>query len=70
MEMVWNFSGPFFGHKLEDVVGGWMVCGPPRGASTKCRGISRESRVHVLKGEAGEPQQLIRCLVLLWKPLS
>lgn len=52
MEMVWNFSGPFFGEELGDVGGGLMVCGLPRGVSTECRGISWKSHILVLEGEA------------------
>lgn len=58
VEMVWNFSGPFFGEELGDVGGGLMVCGLPRGMSTECRGISWKSHILVLEGEAGEPQHL------------
>lgn len=66
MEIVWNSPGASFGEELEAGGGGWMVCGPPSGVSTECRGISWESHIPVLAGEAAQPQQLIRCL---WKPL-
>lgn len=64
-----RWSGAFFGGELEGAGGGLIVCGPPRGVSTECHGISWESHISVLEGEAAEPQQLIRCLALLWKAL-